>query len=419
MIKNIIKTLKEKKEVSDYSIIESKEYSNQAFFVLGKLETTRVVNVTEYLVTIYNRHDSKIGSSSFVISHKLSKKELVAKINEALYASKFIFNKDYSLVEGLKKKSINDKGFEDSFDVMVEKIHSIYSNASNASAKFNAVEVFYNEKKNHIVNSKGVNLSNTVYSLNIESIPSFDGKDAKVELYRYDEYVSLDYDLIKKNAEEAIEDVKARSEAKKIEGIGECDIILRNNDTFSFFENAIADFSYRSVLSGENKNVIGDNIQSLKPKTKISISLTPSSKANSFDRDGILLSKIDIIKDGKVLNYYGSNQFGQYLGIKPSGVPDSLFVKRGNKEKEQLFGGRFLEVIALSGIQIETRANYIGGEIRLAILHENGKKTPVSGISFSGSYEDALNSALLSKETIKIKGYEGPKYIKIKNQNVM
>ena len=36
---------------SDYLISENKETSHQAFFVLGKLETTRLVEVTEYEVT--------------------------------------------------------------------------------------------------------------------------------------------------------------------------------------------------------------------------------------------------------------------------------------------------------------------------------------------------------------------------------
>ena len=103
---------------------------------------------------MYNRHDSKIGTSSFVVSHKLTKKELADKINDAIYSAKFVGNKDYNLVNGTGKKTIKDKPFDDEFDTMIEKIHNIQEDASNKNAKFNAVEIFYNEKNINVVNSK-------------------------------------------------------------------------------------------------------------------------------------------------------------------------------------------------------------------------------------------------------------------------
>ena len=39
MIKQIVKVLKEIQEISGYKVIENTEQSNQAFYVLGKLET--------------------------------------------------------------------------------------------------------------------------------------------------------------------------------------------------------------------------------------------------------------------------------------------------------------------------------------------------------------------------------------------
>ena len=47
MIKQLVKILNEVKEVSAYRIIEKSELSHQAFYVLGKLETKRVVDTTE------------------------------------------------------------------------------------------------------------------------------------------------------------------------------------------------------------------------------------------------------------------------------------------------------------------------------------------------------------------------------------
>ena len=99
MIKQIIKVLKEVEGVSDYRIQELTEKSHQAFFVLGKLETTRLQETREYEVTVYNRHNDLIGSSKFKVSHKCSNSELKTLAEEAVYAAKFVNNKDFSLVK--------------------------------------------------------------------------------------------------------------------------------------------------------------------------------------------------------------------------------------------------------------------------------------------------------------------------------
>ena len=80
---------------------------------------------------------------------------------------------------------------------------------------------------------------------------------------------------------------------------------------------------------------------------------------------------------------------------------------------------KYLEIIALSGIQIDVYNDYIGGEIRLAIYHSDNTTYPVSGISFSGSYKKCLNELELSKEVIKISGYNGPKSIKLKSLSIL
>ena len=418
MIKQIIKVLSQVEGVDDYLIKERGEKSHQAFFVLGKLETTRLVETTEYEITVYNRHNNFIGSSNFRVSHKLSNNELKHLAEEAVYAAKFVNNQNFELVNGEKKKSFKDAPFMDSFDVMVEKVYDIYTKHITKNMKFNAVEVFYNEHITHIVNSKGVNLSRTNYNLEIESIPSYDG-DTKVEIYKFDSYTSLDYALIESNVKQALKDVEARYQATTLPKIKKCDVILKDNDCNEFFRSFIEDYSYYSVFSGETDKKIGDSLLDEKAKTKISISFGPSSKAKAFDNDGLLLNKFNVVEKGILTSYYGDNATAQYLGVIPKGKPDELQVKKGNKSLESLTKGKYIEIIALSGIQIDVKADYIGGEVRLGVYHDGEQTLPISGFSFSGSFKKAANSLAASKDLIKIKGYNGPKYIRIKNVSVM
>ncbi|MBP5342545.1 hypothetical protein J6Y73_01315 [bacterium] len=418
MIKQLVKVLNQVEGVDDYRIIERTEKSHQAFFVLSKLETTRLVETCEYQVTVYNRHNNLIGSSDFNLSHKVSNKELEKLIKDAVYAATFVSNKDFNLVNGQKKKSFKDAPFNDSFETITKKVYDIYTKYATPNLKFNAVELFYNELTTHVVNSKGVNLTKTNYNLEIESIPSYDG-DNKVEIYKFDSYPVLDYDQIESNVKQALEDVKARYKAVKLPKIKKCDVILKDNDCGEFFESFIDDYSYRMVFSGATDKKPGDMLVDANAKTKLSITLAPSSKAKAFDNDGLLLKKFNVVDKGALTSYYGDNVMGQYLGIDPSGVPDEIQVKKGSKSLDSLKKGKYIEIIALSGIQIDVRGDYIGGEVRLGIYHNGEEEIPVSGFSFSGSFKNALNTLTTSKEIVKIKGYNGPKYLKIKNVSVM
>lgn len=419
MIKQIVKVLKEIQEISGYKVIENTEQSNQAFYVLGKLETVRLVETKEAIVTIYHNNGEYLGTSSFIVSHNLTKKALMEKISDAIFAAKFVKNKPFELVKGEKKKTFKSKPINEKPVEIIEEIATIFNNEKTDNAKFNALEIFLNTKISHLVNSNGVDLTKTIHNIEIEAIPSYDGPNDKVELYKNYKYLSYDKNQITEDAKNAIKDVEARYNAKKLENVATIDIVLNNHDVEEFFYNAIADYSYSSVYNGSTDKKINDMIQSDDAKTKLNIAFTPSSSANAFDSDGIILHKHQVIEDGRLVNYYGSSQFGQYLGLTPSGNADELQVAKGKKTKEALCKGKYLEIIALSGIQIDVYNDYIGGEIRLAIYHSDDTTYPVSGISFSGSYKKCLNELELSKEVIKISGYNGPKSIKLKSLNIL
>ena len=115
MINQLKKALQANPMVHDYLINEVKTISHQAFFVMQKLETKRLVETNEYHVTVYHRFNldqmDYLGSASFAISRKYSKLELALKIEEAIYAASLIKNKTFELVQGQKKQSWKEKFF--------------------------------------------------------------------------------------------------------------------------------------------------------------------------------------------------------------------------------------------------------------------------------------------------------------------
>ncbi len=78
-----------------------------------------------------------------------------------------------------------------------------------------------------------------------------------------------------------------------------------------------------------------------------------------------------------------------------------------------------LEILALSGIQIDTYSSYIGGEVRLAVWFDGKNRIPVSGFSFSGNIDSVLSDLVLSKEVVANIGYRGPKCLILKGMDVL
>ena len=62
----------------------------------------------------------------------------------------------------------------------------------------------------------------------------------------------------------------------------------------------------------------------------------------------------------------------------------------------------------MSGLQVDSYNDYIGGEVRLAYYHDGEKLIPVTGVSISGKLEDVLNKLRLSGTSTVHNGYMGP-----------
>lgn len=423
MIKQIIKSLNASECITDWIIQKISTHSSQAFYVMEKLETRRLVDTTEYHVTVYKNFSegevSFTGSSSFVLSHPLSKNELMKKIEVAAYAAQFVKNKAFKLVEGGKKKSWKQMPFSTEPFALLEQIASCFFSVSELHCRFNALEAFYNTITTNTVSSKGVNYQKTLHKVAVESIPSFDGPLNKVELYKHYNYTSINLDVIKNDAIDALKDVKARYDAKAVENLRKADVIIKDEDLKNLFDNLIENYSYDAVYLHTTDKVIGDFIQKDVTGEFLTISLIPSSKADAFDSDGVLLSPVKVVDKGILVNYYGSNKYAYYLGLKPSGMMNTIKVEKGKSTYAQMTKKPHLEIIALSGIQIDMYSGYIGGEVRLANYFDGFVNHPVSGFSFSGNIEKSLSTLALSKETTIIQGYQGPKYLKIKNMEII
>ena len=189
--------------------------------------------------------------------------------------------------------------------------------------------------------------------------------------------------------------------------------MLNVQEVASLMHEIAWDLNYSTVYSRSNLFKKGDSIQKEILGDPISITMAGQVpgcvRSRCFDSDGLSLRDIRILENGKALNYYGSNRNGQYLKENPTGALQCLCVDTGSATAEDFRTGPYLEVISMSGLQVDLNNDYIGGEVRLAYYHDGKEIIPVTGISITGQVRDVLNNLRLSTEKAIQKGYSGPR----------
>ena len=414
--------------VNDYKIIEVNSESSELFYVGKKLETNRATNLKSVSVTIYIDIDNKRGSATFTYYDYMNEEELAKLINDKIYAAKFALNQHYEIPsKNDEKPSKNPSNFENRnlSDIALEIGEAVFKADHYEDGFLSATEIFVTKKNRHILNSKGVDVSEVTYEGYIELIPAWEKNGEETETYNQIIFSNLDKDALTKEVDELLLLTKARMDAVPFKSDKPLTVIIEDEGvprTISYFAN---DLSYAKEYqhmsrSKINESVQGDNVEG----TPLTIDLLPSyvgaSASSSVDSDGVVLKPVNIIKDGIAKARFGSYQFGYYLGVEhPTGVLPITKVECGNKSLEDYKKEPYLRCVKFSSFQLEDASGYFGGEVRLGFYFDGEKEIPVTGFSIAGSLPELKGKIVVSKEDIVSSRYVGPKYLFIKGMSII
>jgi len=419
----IIEALGRFDQVSGWKINMHSKRSYELFFVKGKLETLRCTDTCDKLVTVYTAHGEFLGDSQFYVYPSTTEEQLKELIQQAVAKALLICNKSYTLPGAETGDYRVESNFEDfePHELAAKIAKAVFDANTVENGSLNAVEIFINRHEDTIVNSNGLQKTQTRYDAMVEAIPTYNGENQSVELYEQYNFASLDMDALTQEIASQMEAVKARYEAVKPDFELSCPVVLNTQELAELFGNLIGDLHYANVYSQSNLFSKGDDFQKNPSGDTISItmagSVEGSVRSRAFDGDGLSLGSVRLIADGKVANYYGGNRYGQYLGETPTGELRCVCLDAGSAEDPD-FDIPSLEIISMSGLQVDAYHDYVGGEIRLAYYHDGEKKIPLTGISFSGKLSEVLSSIRLSRRTATRDSYHGPEKAIITNVNI-
>lgn len=423
-MKNIIEILKEFPKISNYKICETQKTSYETFFVHEKLETVRATSTTDKNVTVYVEHDGKVGDSVFAVYSSTTEQELRQKIAQAIEKAKLVNNQPYELPakESLDREIYSNFSEYEPKELACKIAQACFaanaptaSNEANAengerNGSLNALEIFINKIRFRVVNGNGLDKSQQKYTAMVEAIPTWtDGES--VELYECYNFSVFDYDKIKNEIADKMQEVQARYYAKKPQIALDCKVVLNAPEIASLLRDVVGELNYASVYSHSNAFSIGDNLQN-GDCDKLTVTMRGqvegSHSSSVIDGDGVTLTDVVVVKDGVVADYHGGNRFAQYLNKKATGNLPCIQAEAGSINEKYIEKQQYLECVSMSGLQVDIYNDYIGGEVRLAYYFDGDKKTALTGISISGKLSEALATLRLSDKIVTSNNYRGP-----------
>ncbi|MBR5490689.1 MAG: hypothetical protein IKV79_05400 [Oscillospiraceae bacterium] len=423
-MKKVIDILKATEGISDWKINLHRRESCELFYIKGKLDCVRRTDTTNNLVTVYVDSDGCRGDAQFYVYPSTTQADIRRSCAEATKRATLIKNAPYTLPEGEEGEYSVESNFV-SYDALA-LAKDIAAEALKANtvenAAINSLEVFVTRHCESIINSRGINKTQRRYDAMVEAIPTYNGEKESVELYEQYNFSNWDAEALRKEISEKMQEVKSRYEAAPpAEKLG-CPVILRSEQLSQLFREMAWDIDYSSVYSRSALHQKGDAIQKAGSGDKISItmlgSIPGSVRSACFDADGLSLGSAEIIKDGIVCAYHGSNRFGQYIGEKPSGALPCIKVEKGSLAPEAFSSAPALEIVSMSGLQVDFYSDYIGGEVRLAYYFDGEKTIPLTGLSIAGKLSEVLAEIALSEKCALSGAYFGPEKALISNMNI-
>lgn len=431
MISELLEILKSKENVYAWNIKADTISSYQLYFIKQKLDMNREVKVSEYHVTIFTLQEQNgkqmIGSSSFEIFNSMSMDEIRAKIDEQIKLCKFSLNNPYSFPKKVNLKPISkERGFSGH---SLKEAAFIAADALFEADKFdkgyiNSSEIYINFIETRFFDSNGNVFLYTKEKGEIEMVATYRELTEEVEIYKYFEFDNLDSLFIQNEATKTLIEASNRVKASKTPNISNIKVLLTGEYVKEYFMHFASKVKTDNIYENLSTIKLGDNLQAKsKGSDKISIRLEPTLKNStygaSFDNEGVGLKRLVIIDKGIVKNMWGSNAKSQYINKPVNGTYSNLVVNAGTLTSQELEDENYLEVIALSGFEIDTLTGDFGSEIRLAYLHQRNKETQiVTGGSISGNVYNSLNTVRFNNTTKQMNNYIGPINVLIDNVSV-
>lgn len=410
MIELIQKAL-EKENVAVWRINKRLDERAELYFIKKTLDIPRFASIPEYEVSVYRDFETDgkkfRGVSTCYVEEGQTQEEIDEKIKNAYFAAQFVRNPFYELPDPIaepKKASKSDMAGRNLQDIANAFADAVLSVPTDETAFVNSLEIFVQRTSVEILASTGLHVSYDTDRVRGEFVTQ-SVSPVDVEQYRSFAYDNFDLEALKDKVASAIEDVRLRASASRAPAKGRYNVLLTGENLKTFYQYYLERGNAAYIFPGYSTWKKGDTVQRQGEGEKLSIELLATAPYSS---DGIAMKDVPFIEDGELKSLFGATRFMRYLGEEPIGDHRKFRVHNGRMKFEDMKKEGTLETVSFSDFQMDAFTGNFGGELRLALLRENGQDIPMTGGSINGRIADVEDKLIFSVEQYEDSDYIGP-----------
>jgi PmbA protein len=425
MLQKIVEALKERRELTGWSVRQTVTREAQVYLVGQKMESQRLVDQESYRIEVFRETtgpDGKTGMGAGEIT-MLADGDVQASIDKASLVAGLVCNPVYSLPapaaipdvplvdEELKKNPLGK---------LTQVTEELLSAASNLDdVRMTSAEGFARLDAIHHVNSRGVDAQQEITNYDVEFV--LQGKQGEREMETLREFScrrAADLHLaseLERNAR-FTRDMLQAGPPPNWDG----PVVMRDSLLVTFVAGdplaggvlqslGAAGSKYakastwevgQSIFHGE---VTGDSFTAWANRT-----IPYGEVSDCFDREGLPAQRVEFIRDNKLVTFSANQKYADYLNLKPTGAFGTLELAPGKWDTTALLEEPYVEIALFSWFNPDTITGDFACEIRLGYFVENGVRKPFRGGQLVGNMLEALSNVRWSKETGFIGHYLGP-----------
>jgi len=387
-----------------WEAIRTRERGWEFYFIGHKLDQNRAKNVEHITLKVYrNAEDGTMGMASASIPPTESEEGIRKTVSDLVYQAGLVKNKPYRLntPKPIDPIPVSLRPLKEEAESFLEAMAGMNETETE---KLNSYEIFTGLEERRLVNSEGVDVTETYPSSMVDVVVNARNEEHEIELYRLFHLGGCDPQALKQDIGELLQFGKDRLRTSPTPALGKAPVVFSTDAALEiyhyFLDNLNAAYVVRKMSSFEIGKPIAENVQGDRV-TLESVRVLADSPSNfACDPEGAPIRDAVLLENNIPREYVGGRMFSQYLGLEDSFSVSNWKVSGGTKSAEELRTGKFLEIVEFSDFQVDSMTGDIFGEIRLGYYHDGeGHVTPVSGGSVSGNMAENLSCLYMSTES--------------------
>ena len=428
MLDSILAALRQRHDLQAWSVGHVVEHGAQLYAIAQQVEARREVAREYFVIEVLRDTSSADSTTCGTASITLLPGDAIERaIDEAALMAGLVHNPPHSIPAQAEMPSVPlaDAELLTAPD-RSRALDRLYARLRQAVAHYprvrlTAAEFFADETTIHLINSRGLDATQTATSVAAEwvLINRSDGQETEAfsEMTRRR---AADIDVEAEVAQRAQSTIDLLQAAPATNYTGPVvlrgemlanfmcgDKVFAANGLFAVLGSARSKFSQlskweigQSIFRGE---VLGD------PLTLWATRQLPyGTQSNCFDDEGLPAQRVLLVEENRLMAFTASQRYADYLSLPPTGAFGNLELPPGRTAQSDLLAEPHVEIVSFSWFNPDAITGDFATEIRLGYVVDGSGRRPFKGGLLIGNVLDALANVRWSSETEFDGNYLGP-----------